>query len=153
MFKKVGLPLLPLAHLVLTTEPHTVVLSPIWYLASSQLIAYEGNSFSSGGVVGGADSSGGGVGAGCSVGGVWVSGTVVSAFGVVCSVGGVSASGAVVGAPQALSKRTPITRIGNNIRFILLCFSPKVIYFGKLEGAEPFLTFPFPSFPCSALAF
>ena len=40
------MPLLPLAHLVSTTGPHTVVLSPMWYLASSQVIALEGSSFS-----------------------------------------------------------------------------------------------------------
>ena len=45
-----------------------------------------------------------GVGVGCSVGG---------------GAGGISTGGAVVGAAQALSKRIPITRIGNSIRFIL----------------------------------
>jgi len=42
MFRKVGLPLLPLAHLVSTTGPNTVVLSPIWYLASDQASALGG---------------------------------------------------------------------------------------------------------------
>ncbi len=50
----------------------------------------------------GASSSGGG---GCSEG-----------------VGGASAGGGVVGAPQAPSKRIPITRIDNNVRFIYSSF-------------------------------
>jgi len=58
MFRKVGLPLLPLAHLVSTTGPNTVVLSPIWYLASDQASALGGV-----GVVEGV-----GVGAGVAVG-------------------------------------------------------------------------------------